>query len=146
MPKLTLPALNIQAPWAELILSRKKAIETRRYPLPEMYRDREVFIIETPGGQKKIKRRVVGIVKFETSFRYKNRQQFYQDLSKHQVGKASKFAWKPGDGAERWGWVISSVRRIEGQVPSGKKCGIVFTRALAVDFKVTKATESNDDQ
>ena len=31
---VTLPGINIQAPWAEAIVSGRKVIETRFYPMP----------------------------------------------------------------------------------------------------------------
>lgn len=137
MPKLTLPALNVQAPWAELILSGKKTIETRRYPLPKAYQGHEMYIIETPGRLKGVKRKIVGIVKFSYSFQYQSRQHFYQDRDKHHVGPTSNFAWKAPDKTKRWGWVVETVRRCQGEVPHTKKCGIVFTQALNADVSFT---------
>ena len=50
MKNSVLPAINIQFPISELILSGKKTIETRTYALPEKYIERDLYLIETPGS------------------------------------------------------------------------------------------------
>ena len=44
-----LPGINIQAPWAEAIVSGRKLIETRFYPMPRKWIGQPLAIIETPG-------------------------------------------------------------------------------------------------
>ena len=46
---VTLPGINIQAPWAEAIVSGRKVIETRFYPMPRKWVGQPLAIIETPG-------------------------------------------------------------------------------------------------
>ena len=42
--------LEMQAPWAEELLSGRKTIETRTYPLPESLIDKKIWIIESKEG------------------------------------------------------------------------------------------------
>ena len=73
--RLTLPGINIQSPWAELLLTGLKRIETRKYPLPQKHDAEWMWLIETPGKLKHFKARVVGIIQFAETFEYKNIEQ-----------------------------------------------------------------------
>ena len=68
-----LRGINIQWPWARLILDGLKTVEARKYDLMG-YLNEDLWIIETPGrGQRdkgKLGPRIVGIVGFDGSFQY----------------------------------------------------------------------------
>ena len=61
---VTLPGLNIQAPWARAIISGRKVIETRFYPMPDKWIDHPLAIIETPGRTGRFNRLIAGLVSF----------------------------------------------------------------------------------
>lgn len=132
MKVLSLPALNIQAPWADLIVSGKKTIETRNYRLPEFYVGKPIFILETPGRNRMAKRRIVGTVVFSGSFEYKSRRAFYLDYSRHLVDESSPFAWDLDSKRIKWGWTILRTEQLTGTIARNQRTGIIFTKLLKV--------------
>lgn len=85
MAAVFVPGVNIQHPIPEWILSGKKTIETRTYPIPPHLVGRPVAIIETPGGRSGFRARVAGIVVFGQSFPYRSKKEFYADSKYHCV-------------------------------------------------------------
>lgn len=121
-----LPGLNVQAPWARLLLEGKKTIETRTYPLPEKYRGQDLWLIETPGRLGKFKARVIGVIRFVDCKQYKASADFYDDSDLHLIEAGAKdYAWRTG--VKKFGWVVESVMRAsEFDAPSPR--GIVYSR------------------
>src|SRR4051812_13695267 len=74
----TLPAINVQFPISQLILSGQKTVETRTYPIPRQWISQPMWIIETPGKTGTFKARAIGVVTFGNSFRYKDKKTFYE--------------------------------------------------------------------
>jgi len=125
------PGLNIQTPWARLIIDGKKKIETRTYPLPEHLVGVEMVILETPGRARKFKRRIIGLVTFGRSFRYTSSKHFYKDSHKHLVKPDSPlFSWKARGSKEKWGWPVVRVRPFEAGLPEHFRAGIIFSKAV----------------
>jgi len=92
---VTLPGMNIQAPWAEAIVSGHKVIETRFYPTQRKWIDQPLAIIETPGKARHFKRRIAGLVLFEPSWRYADKAAFARDRAKHLVDPDDlRFGWQ----------------------------------------------------
>ncbi len=129
MAKKTYTGVNIQWPISELILSGEKAIETRTYALPLKYLNEPMVLIETPGKQGKFKARMVALIKFTESFKYKNKAAFYKDLHRHKVTKDSLWAWS--DEKPKWGWGVEVLKTFEAK-PAPKKKGIVFTKDISL--------------
>ena len=124
----TYPGINIQWPISELILSGEKTIETRTYPIPEKYLNKEMVLIETPGSKGKFKARTRAIIKFTGCFQYKNRKEFYDDFRRHRVSKNSPWAWI--DDNSKWGWHLELIKKcIELEINNK---GIVFTLNVPV--------------
>lgn len=121
--------INIQFPISQLILSGEKIIETRTYQLPTKFENVELLIIETPGKTGKFKSRIVGTIVFSSSFQYKSKKDFYNDISKHFVDQKSEWAWKD---KEKWGWVIDKVSVFENPRPLLKRPGIVYTKDISL--------------
>lgn len=124
----SLPGLNIQYPISRLILSGEKTVETRIYPLPDIYIGREMAIIETPGKTGKFKARIVGIVVFSRCFKYKSKRQFYDDIEKHRVTPDSPWRWEPSK--PKWGWEIDKVHLLKEPKTAPLKRGIVYTKDI----------------
>lgn len=124
MTKKTYTGINIQYPISELIVSGKKTIETRTYPIPDKYLNEEMLLIETPGKQGKFKARIIAIIKFTKCFQYKSKKEFYSKTRDHCVTKDSVWAWKDGD---KWGWEVSIIKSIHPPLDAPKKKGIKFT-------------------
>lgn len=122
--------INIQFPISTLILSGKKTIETRTYPLPKKYVGKEMAFIETPGRDGKFKARVIAIVVFGESFQYSSKKQFYEDSKRHFITVNS--VWKWTDQAPKWGWPILKVTKLSKHFVAPKKKGIKFTCSIPI--------------
>lgn len=124
MANISLPGLNVQTPWAQLLLEGKKTIETRTYPLPEKYQGKDLWLIETPGKAGKFKARVIGVIRFSGSKKYKTVAEFNADYDLHQVGEDDpNFSWKKGE--LKFGWILEHVKIIQPfDAPSPR--GIVY--------------------
>lgn len=135
MKSKVIPGINIQWPWSQLIVDKKKAIETRTYKIPEKFKDVELAIIETPGphGRKKgiLKARIIGTVTFEESFQY-NKSSWEKDFKSHLVDTNDpQFAWN--NLKERWGWKIKRVRKFKQPLEAPKKKGIIFATECLIN-------------
>lgn len=132
----TLPGINIQWPWSDLLLSGQKVIETRSYPLPEKYRGQPLAVIETPGprGKKEAdiaRARIIGVITFSESKRYKTKSEWRRDFAKHRVAESDlQFSFKADK--EKWGWIVASFERFSKPVPAPAKKGIVFATACQI--------------
>lgn len=130
--RLSLPALNVTAPWARLLVSGVKTVETRGYPMPRWYVGRPIWIIETPRKGDPRPARIVGTLVFGKPFRYETEQQFILDVARHRVTTGSEFSW----GARRavWGWPVvlrlgtAKIKLVQGAVSRGR----VFTKSVVV--------------
>lgn len=122
--------INIQFPISQLIVSGKKTIETRTYPIPDDYVGKEMVLVETPGKDGKFKSRIIAIIQFGPSFKYESKSTFYSDVGKHCVTKDSPWAWQQEKG--KWGWPILSVKTLETPSIVKKRIGIKFTKELSI--------------
>ena len=129
MTKKTYTGINIQWPISRKILSGEKSIETRFYPIPQHYLNKEMLLIETPGHRGKFKSRATAIIKFTKCFKYKDPKSFYADYDRHYVDKDSPWAWKD---KPKWGWHVEIVRVVNPPVTFWGKKGIVYTRNILV--------------
>merc|ERR1712187_177191 len=88
--------INIQQPWAGLILQKVKTVEARRYPLNN-YKNERLWVIETPGkyAPKEGGARIVGVVRFSKDMKYTSYEQWDSDRVRHCVPKGSSFDWQP---------------------------------------------------
>ena len=127
----TMPGLNIQWPWSELLLSGRKSIETRTYPLPKKYEGVELAVIETPGpkGKKEAginKARITGTIIFGASFQYKSENEWRKDAKRHLVNPDDiQYSWTKTDNIV-WGWTVEKVTRLKSHEAAPKKRGIIF--------------------
>jgi hypothetical protein len=126
MKKLT--GINIQFPISRLILSGKKTVETRTYPIPEHYIGRELALIETPGRNGDFEARIIGTIIFSGCFAYQNKTRFYADAERHHVSADSPWRWN--DEKPKWGWEIIKMTRLEKPIPAPKRRGIVYTKDI----------------
>jgi hypothetical protein len=127
-----LPGINIQAPWAQAIVSGRKVIETRFYPLPEKWVGQPLVILETPGKARHFKRRVAGFVVFEKSWCYADKASFAQDRAKHLVDPDDPlFGWKHDD-KPKWAWPIRWVEAYQQPLPTDFRAGIRYARTVEI--------------
>ena len=95
----------MQAPWGEAILTGKKTIESRSYPLPECLLNQVIWIIDSPEGEVKksalpdsvpaedFDLKMTGYVIFDKSWVYPSLSAFNKDFKKHLVPCSSGYAW-----------------------------------------------------
>lgn len=134
----SLPGINIQWPWSRLIIEGRKTVETRSYPLPLAYKNTEVVLIETPGAEGKLKygirrARIIGTIRFRSSFRYSSEELWLGDFSRHLVGANDlQFGWKVK--SEKWGWEVEVIQVFSQPRPAPSSRGIIFTKKCDVDL------------
>ena len=129
---VTLPGMHIQAPWAEAIVSGRKVIETRFYPMPRKWIGQPLAIIETPGKARHFKRRIAGLVLFEPSWCYADKAAFARDCAKHLVDPDDRlFGWRE-DGKPKWAWPIRWVEVYQQPLPADFRAGIRYARAVEI--------------
>lgn len=135
MKNYILNGINIQQPWAQFILNKKKTIETRSYKIPEKHIGKPIAIIETPGTNGKFKARIIGLVIFKKSFQYKSRNDFIQDEPRHLVDDNDpSFSWK--NKKTKWGWEIEKVIKLNKYLPAPTPRGIVFCSKCTIPTKL----------
>lgn len=129
---LTLPGVNIQAPWAQELISGRKRIETRFYPLPTKWIGQPLAIIETPGKAGRFKRRIAGLVIFGQSWCYADRAAFTRDREKHRVKTDDPvFGWRDAS-KPKWAWPVRWVMPYQQPLPPDFRAGMRYARAVEI--------------
>ena len=129
---VTLPGMNVQAPWAEAIVSGRKVIETRFYPMPRKWVGQPLAIIETPGKARHFRRRIAGLVLFELSWCYADKVAFARDRAKHLVDPDDPhFGWQE-DGKPKWAWPIHWVEVYRQPLPDDFRAGMRYARTVEI--------------
>jgi hypothetical protein len=124
MSRFIYPGINVQTPWARLLLEQKKQIETRTYPLPEKYVGKDLWLIETPGSIGKFKARIIGIIRFSDCKEYRSKAEFDKDLDLHLIHRDCKeYRWRAG--FKKFGWIVQRVKPVE-EFSAPTPRGIVF--------------------
>lgn len=119
-----IPGINIQAPWARLLLDKKKQIETRTYALPSKFVGQDLWIIETPGKLGTFKARVIGTIRFSECKEYRSKEEFYEEADLHLISPDNReYAWRAD--VRKFGWVVDQVQRVEEFVAPYPR-GIVY--------------------
>jgi hypothetical protein len=121
----SLTGINIQAPWAELLINGQKTVETRSYRLPQRLEGVELAIIETPGKSAKFKSRIIGTITFSNSFQYLDINDWLSDYNRHLVPINSEYRFidKP-----KFGWIVQSVTKLDNPVDPPSKRGIIYAK------------------
>ena len=127
-----IPGINIQWPWTEYILSGKKTIETRNYPIPLKHLGHPLALVETPGKLKKgEKAKIVGIAVFGSNILYQTKSQWKRDRSKHLVDDGDAlFSFQ--EKRLKYGWPVEKVIRVVPSQNLPKTRGIVFANGCEV--------------
>lgn len=115
--------LNIQAPWARMILSEEKTVETRQYPLPRNYENKPLAVVETNNGPAMI----IGLVQFSSSFKYNSILHWIEDFPRHLVEETNNtYGWKEG----KHGWVVNKVIPFNLPILAPTNKGIRYTKDI----------------
>lgn len=130
MSSKTYTGINIQYPISQLIVKKHKVIETRTYPIPDHYINQEMALVETPGKTGNFKARIIAIITFGASHKYKSEKEFYADKDRHCVTPESPWAWSNTKG--KWGWPIVKLKCLKKPVPLRKRIGIKYTKNIEI--------------
>lgn len=122
--------LNIQTPWSALLMSGSKTVETRSYHLPSKYVGVPLALIETPGKTGRFKSRIIGLITFNESFRYKSKEHWTYDYDRHMVDENNIYGWN--EYKDKYGWIVSSVERFNNPIHPPKRRGIIFTKGCEI--------------
>ena len=117
--RATLRGLNVQRPWAPMLLDGSKVIETRTYDIDKQkcFANEWFWVVETPGKKRQRGQRahITGCIKFSSeSVRYTSLAQWRADEDKHRIPAGSEYDWN-GRGA-MYGWRVE--RAYARAVPS----------------------------
>ena len=85
-PLRCLRGINVQRPWARMLLEGVKTVEIRSYPL-RSYLNEDLWLIETSGRKRRndpFKTRIIGIVRFGSQVQYNTGTQFEIDATAHR--------------------------------------------------------------
>lgn len=116
--------LNVQEPWASLLIDGVKSVETRSYALPKKYEGVELAIIATPGRKRNFKAQIIGTVTFSHCFQYQNIKEWLDDVNRHCVTPDSKYYWNVHK--QKYGWVVSNFKKLTKPIDPPAKRGIIF--------------------
>ena len=127
----TLRSLNIQRPWARLLLAGKKSVTVRKYPLNN-YKDEDLWMQETRGNDRALSRdfksEIIGTVRFGDDFEYRDLDEFRADEGRHCIAEGSAYDWNTENTPRLYGWVVASVCRSRPVMPPKTK-GMVGGKA-----------------
>ena len=122
--------LEMQEPWAALLLNGTKTIETRVYDIPKALLGKKIDILESKQGKDKLSSlsdvmigeecsnavKRIGWCIFDRVIIYRYKAKFESDESKHLVSPTSNYGWKD-DTKIVYGWVVAK----SGKYSNGKK-------------------------
>jgi hypothetical protein len=120
----TVSGLNVQEPWASLLINGQKSVETRSYPLPTKYEGVELALIATPGKKRNFKAQIIGTITFSHCFQYKNINEWIDDVNRHCISPESKYYWNVNK--QKYGWVVSDFTKFDKPLDPPVKRGIIF--------------------
>lgn len=115
--------LEVQRPYAKLLLAGSKTVETRRYALPSALVGRPISVLETseatadvsslpdevPAGCPAV--HLVGTLTFGSCFQYKSMHEWRADEVRHGAPPNSPYAWS--EDRPVFGWVVESAQAQE---------------------------------
>ena len=130
-----LRGINIQRPWARLILDGLKTVEARKYEL-KGYRNEDLWIIETPGKRRRgetFVARIIGIVRFGSSFQYTDLAHWRAHKESHCIREGSCFDWQgptKGKTPKMYGWNVTSAQALVVPQRGPDKKGNIGCKAI----------------
>ena len=125
--------IEVQMPWSELMLERKKTIEVRSYVLPKALLGRKIYILQSPCNESSASKigdqidlcrvgdvdaddssshvKLVGWCIFNKIIDFHSESAFYAASDQHLVTPDSIFRWKNGITNCLYGWEVEQVGR-----------------------------------
>lgn len=150
-------ALEVRPPWAEIIMSGRKCVETRQYPLPPQLLGRRLEIVEpmllpSDGVEKTTldvsRGRIVGSLVVREAFRYPGWRSWRLDYLRHCVSADDRQnAWQRDEAGALYGWVIDHFERYDQprRVPTIGRAFRSLFRFIAADSSEDVCCHALDD-
>ena len=151
----TLLGLEVQHPFAQLILDKNKTMDVRRYDLPPALLNTPIIILESKVGKAlqsglphilngrdaitNARIHLVGICTVVSVKRFTSGGQFHADYSLHCVSADSEYGWMEGYTKELYGWNLDNIAALSDQILPN----LALIRRMRSLFEVRFA--SNDD-
>ena len=115
-----------------MLLKGEKKVEVRKYPL-KGYKNEDLWVVETQGkvglqGGKFVPR-VIGKIRFETSFEYQMFEDFRADESRQCIVAGSEFDWSP-EACRMYGWEVAEVHVLRRPVAPPAVKGQIGSKAI----------------
>ena len=123
--------INVQEPYATLLASGQKTIETRRYKPPAKLIGQRIAIIKTNAGVAQI----IGHARVDSFYQYKSKDQWTGDAGQHCVTPGSKFDWN--DDSPRFAWKISKPVLLREPVAAPKRRGRIYAKDCTIPKEPT---------
>lgn len=127
---VNLPGLNVQEPWASLIVSGDKTVETRTFACPQQYMNRPIGVVATQ-RESSPQSALIAILIIGDSFRYRDRLVFREGKHEHRVAKGSLYDWQ--DERPKWGWRVVILAAVDPEAIPLPRRGIVWTKNIIKD-------------
>lgn len=121
--------LEVEEAWSHLLLTGKKAEETRRYTLPSSLIGQRIWLLATNGkpGVATLGNKVevgspgatvVGWVVFSGVTHYTTRDAWAAAVDRHLVpdDDGKPYGWKD-DGIGKYGWIVSHMQQLAAAIP-----------------------------
>ena len=134
--RATLRGLNVQRPWAPMLLDGSKVIETRTYDIDKQkcFANEWFWVVETPGKKRQRGQRahITGCIKFSSeAVRYTSLAQWRADEDKHRIPAGSEYDWN-GRGA-MYGWRVERAYALRSPLPRPDPKGVINSKARHAD-------------
>lgn len=118
--------LNIREPYASLIATGQKRIETRTYRFPDRLIGEKLAIVATGVGHAKI----IGSMVVVDCFPYRDEDHFRSEFKHHLVSRGSQFDWR--DGRPKYGWVVTDQTLFREYIEAPTATGMVWRKACPI--------------
>lgn len=134
----TVIGLNIREPYATLIATGQKTIETRSYHIPEHLLNTEIAIVATGGAA-----RVIGSMVVSGCSKYTDENQFRLEFASHLVARGSTFDWS--DEKPKYRWHICDARFFSEQIDAPSRTGMVWRKDCQVPLRKSIMMEMSNE-
>ena len=124
-----LRGISMQQPWARMILDGQKTVEARKYELTT-YLNEELWIIETLGNARTFVARIIGIVRFGSSFQY---TELVTGATTRRAIASLKETFSIGMGQKlpkMYGWKVTSAQILVVPQQRPDKKGMIGCKAI----------------
>ena len=119
--------INVRDPFATLLASGRKQVETRRYKPPQHLVGNRVAIIQTGLGSAMI----VGYAHLDSYYQYESKDHWHADSDRHRVPPGNEFDWV--DDSPRFAWEMSNATMLDNPIHPPAKRGRLYVKNCTIN-------------